>query len=186
MRRAGALLAAGGSTRFGLGDKLLAPWRGRPLVTWAADALRAAGCDGLLAVVSSPAVAAVLPADFSVNALPPGAAMSASFKHAVRWAQQGGADGLLLCLGDMPNVSPALLRRLLDLPGSGACAQGHRRLPPVHIAAGDFARVLAAPEGDHGARALVAALPGDRLIPVSRRAAHDIDRPADLEAISAR
>lgn len=180
MRRLGALLAAGASTRFGPDDKLLAPCRGRPLVAWAAEALAGAGCDALLGVVSSPAVAAQLPAPFAIHALPAGRPLSLSVGTAVRWARDAGADGLLLCLGDMPNVTPALLRSLLALSGGGACIEGGRRLPPVHLAAKDFQRVLAERDGDHGARGLLAAFPADRLVPVSRDTAHDVDRPGDL------
>lgn len=180
MMRLGALLAAGRSTRFGPDDKLLAPWRGRPLVSWAAGALREAGCDDLIAVISSPAVGAVLPPEFALHPVGPGLPMSESLREALRVARRKGADGLLLCLGDMPNVTPDLLRALLALPGSGACVQGNRRLPPACVAAGDFDRALGAGAGDHGARDLIAALPAHRLIPVSPEMAHDIDRPGDL------
>lgn len=178
--RLGALLAAGASTRFGPEDKLLAPWRGRPLVTWAADALHQAGCDRLIAVTSSPAVAAALPAAFECCRVPPGLPMSVSVKAAVAAAARMEARCVLLCLGDMPEVTPDLLRRLLARPGSAACRAGRRRLPPAQIADADFARVLALPEGDHGARDLIADLPEARLIPISANAARDIDRPADL------
>lgn len=175
------LLAAGRSTRFGTDDKLLAPWRGRPLIAWAAGALRDAGCDGLLAVVSSPAIGAALPSGFALHHVAPGLPMSQSLRAALRVARDRRAGGLLLCLGDMPGITPDLLRALLALPGSGACVQGGRRLPPAVIAAGDFDSLLNLPDGDHGARPLIAALPTHRLIPVTAAMAHDIDRPRDLD-----
>lgn len=180
MRRIGALLAAGQSTRFGAGDKLLAPCRGRPLVAWAAEALLASGCEELVAVVASPQVADALPSGFALHHLPPGLPMSESFRVALTLARDAGASGLLMCLGDMPNISPALLRGLMALPGSGACLHAGRRLPPAWIAAADFARALATPPGDHGARAIIAGLPPDRLIPIDATTAHDVDRPDDL------
>lgn len=178
--RLGMILAAGQSLRFGADDKLLAPWQGRPLITWAAEALMQSGCDRLGAVISSPAVGAVLPDDFVLHTLPSGLPMSASFGLALRQARVAGADGLLICLGDMPNVSAALLRRLLTSGESCACVQGDRRMPPAHIAAGDFGKALGRFEGDQGAREFLATLPRDRLIPIDTRTAHDIDRPGDL------
>lgn len=178
--RLGMILAAGQSLRFGAEDKLLAPWHGRPLITWAAEALRQSGCDSLGAVISSPEVGAVLPDDFARHLLPPGLPMSASFALALRNARDAGADGLLICLGDMPNISAALLRRLLASGESCACLQGDRRMPPAHIAAGDFGHALGPVEGDRGAREFLATLPRDRLIRIDARAAHDIDWPGDL------
>lgn len=180
MSRMGVVLAAGGSRRFGADDKLLALWRGRPLVAWAAGALRESGCEELVAVVSSADVAAVLPAGFAVHHLPPGLPMSASLRLALRLARQRGAEGLLVCLGDMPNITAAVLQQLLLLPGSGACLQGGRRLPPAYIMSEDFSFALGAQDGDHGARDLIEALPDARLIQICRNMAHDVDRPADL------
>ena len=178
--RLGMILAAGRSLRFGADDKLLAPWQGRPLITWAADALKQSGCDSLGAVISSPDVGAVLPGGFALHPLPPGLPMSASFGLALRKARDAGADGLLICLGDMPNVSAALLQRLLASGESCACLRGDRRMPPAHIAAADFGRVLGPSDGDQGARQFLATLPLDRLIPIDARMAHDVDRPGDL------
>lgn len=180
MRCLGAILAAGRSTRFGAEDKLLAPWRGRPLVGWAAEALVASGCDEVIAVISAPEVGAVLPDGFTLHRIAPGLPMSASFKLALRIARDRQADGLLLCLGDMPNVDAGLLRRLRSLPGSGACLAAGRRMPPAYIAAGDFDRALDVEDGDHGARSIIAALPETRLIRIDKDAAHDVDRPSDL------
>ncbi len=47
----GVLLAAGAASRFGGGSKLLAPFRGRPLIEHALLALREAPVDGAVAVV---------------------------------------------------------------------------------------------------------------------------------------
>ncbi|MDP5306427.1 nucleotidyltransferase family protein [Paracoccus spongiarum] len=176
----GALLAAGASTRFGAEDKLLAAWRGEPLVTWPARALCAAGCDMVIAVVSSPSVAAVLPAGMRCLSVGTGLPMSASFGAALREARRRKARGLVLCLGDMPNVTPGLLHRLSGMHGTAACLQGTRRLPPALIAAGDFAHALTLSEGDHGARALIAALPPARLLPIPSAEALDIDTIEDL------
>lgn len=184
MIRVGALLAAGRSTRFGTQDKLLVPWRGRPLVAWPATALLQSGCDQLVAILSDDAVAAALPQGIAPRRIAKGLPMSASLAMALQVARSQTADCLLVCLGDMPNVGAGLLRALLAQPTSAACHDGHRRLPPVRIDSRDFNRVMAPQPGDHGARAFIATLPADRLLPVSRAIAHDIDRPEDMAAFT--
>lgn len=120
----GVLLAAGQSRRFGPGDKLLAPLAGRPLVCHAAGALAASGVGALAAVVSSPAVAALLPG-FAALRVGPGLPMARSLARAlVEHARALDAARLLVCLGDMPGVTPALLGRLLAQAGSAACVAG--------------------------------------------------------------
>lgn len=182
MRCLGALLAAGRSTRFGAEDKLLAPWRGRPLLAWAAEALAGAGCTELVAVISSPQVAVALPASFNRLWIAPGLPMSQSFRLALQHARQRGADGLLLALADMPNIDAALLARLLRHPAGAACSDGQRRLPPAFIPAAGFDAALATSEGDFGARAYIAGLPETQLLRIAPHQAHDVDRPQDLQA----
>ncbi len=180
MSSLGVLLAAGESRRFGTEDKLLAPWRGRPLVATAAAAMANAGCDGLAAIVSSPAVAAVLPADFVPHRVAAGQPMAVSFRPAVALAEASGATRLLICLGDMPGIEVGLLERLLAAPGSAACLCDGIRLPPMALARADFTAASAAAEGDRGARRFLAALPATALIPIAAAVARDIDTPDDL------
>lgn len=175
----GVLLGAGQSRRFGPEDKLLAPYAGRPLVTHAADAMRGAGCDALAAVVSSPRVAALL-LGFAPLPVAPGLPMSQSFAAALAHARAVGADRLLLCLGDMPGIDAVLLRRLIAREASAACCCDGRRLPPACIVAADFAQAEALPQGDHGARALIATIPEARLIDIEPAFARDVDRTSDL------
>ncbi|MFH5776845.1 NTP transferase domain-containing protein [Paracoccus sp. NGMCC 1.201697] len=180
MRYVAALLAAGRSVRFGDSDKLLAPWQGRPLVSWAAEALAEADIAERVAVVSSPQVADILPNGFTRLTIAPGLPMSRSFRLALDHARRTGADGLLLALGDMPNIDAALLERLLGMPAGGACTDGRSRLPPAFIPAAAFATALSDHEGDFGARAFIAHLPDDQLIHFAAAQALDIDRPEDL------
>ncbi|UXU82488.1 NTP transferase domain-containing protein (plasmid) [Paracoccus sp. SMMA_5_TC] len=176
----GILLAAGQSRRFGAQNKLLAPCRGQALVTWPAQALLAAGCDGVIAVVSSEAVARCLPPEIRCLRLPPGRPMSDSLVAGLLHARRSGAESALLVLGDMPHVGPRLLRQLLQRPEGAACRHMARRLPPAHLPASAFDTILNAPPGDHGARAWIAALPESALLPVDAATAGDVDRPHDL------
>lgn len=183
MRLFGVLLAAGASRRFGPEDKLLAACRGRALVLHAAEALRGAGCASLAAVVSSPEVEAALPPDFARLRIAPGGAQSESLKAAVRAAQAARAERLLICLGDMPNLTAETLRRLAEGPPerSRACLHDGRPTPPALLIAADFPAALRI-EGDQGARRIFAALPPEDLLPLSAEEARDVDFPADLQA----
>ncbi len=176
----GVLLAAGASRRFGADDKLLASFRGRPLVSWAAGALMQAGCDVVGAIISSAQVAQVLPLGMSHRAIAPGQDMAASFRAAVAFAREQGAGRLLLCLGDMPNVTPQLLRHLLLRETSAVCLCEGVRLPPILLAAVDFERACLLAEGDRGARAFIISLPPEALVKMDHLAGADVDVPADL------
>lgn len=186
MTTLGVVLAAGASRRFGVDDKLLAPFRGRPLVSWAAGALVQAGCDVTGAILSAPEVAQVLPAGMLHRFIAPGQDMAASFRAAIAFAREQEAERLLLCLGDMPNVTPQLLQRLLLHKTSAVCCCEGVRLPPLLLAAADFERASLLAEGDRGARAFIISLPPVALVEVDSRVGTDVDVPADLaQAIAA-
>ncbi|MDD2867450.1 NTP transferase domain-containing protein [Neomegalonema sp.] len=177
----GVLLAAGASRRFGPEDKLLALWRGRPLVLRAAEAMREAGCGSLAAVVSSPGVEAVLPEGFAPLRIAPGLPMADSLRRAVLAAQEAGAGSLLICLGDMPGISGETLRRLISgAEGrTRACVRAGVRSPPALLASADFAAALRA-EGDQGAREVLRGLAPEDLLALTPEEAADVDLPGDL------
>jgi molybdenum cofactor cytidylyltransferase len=187
---AGLLLAAGRSARFGAANKLLAPFRGRPLVVHAADALRAAPLDHRIALTADPRVAALLPgfaivvADLADTGTTP-AAQSDSLRAGLARARSLGADRILVALGDMPLVTPALLTAILDraaLTGAAAATDGGLRSPPAAFVPAFF-DALAAVSGDRGAGAILAALPDDALVPAPGLLG-DIDTPEDLARLS--
>jgi molybdenum cofactor cytidylyltransferase len=146
----GVLLAAGVSRRFGPQDKLLAPYRGAELVRAAATALLGAGCDAVLAIVSSVEVAGALPAGIGICRVASGRPLADSFRAAIDQALEQQAGRLLVCLGDMPNVTPALLRRLVAYDASCACRAGAILSPPMLLAAADYGAARASADGDRG------------------------------------
>jgi len=176
----GVLLAAGASRRFGPEDKLLAPYRGAALVCAAATPLLGAGCDAVLAIVSSMEVANVLPTEIEICRVASGRPLADSFGMAVDLALEQRASRLLICLGDMPNVTAALLRRLVTYDGSCACRVGATLTPPMVLGSADYATAKAGADGDRGARQFLTALPSNALIDVDPVEVLDIDRPDDL------
>ena len=179
---AGLLLAAGTSQRFGAADKLLAPLEGMPLVTHAAEALRAAGFDPLLAVVTSERVADLLDG-FSVVRLPPGpAAQSRSLAAGVAEAEARGAERVIVALGDMPRVTPELLRTVAERcaqEGAAAAYDGTRPLPPAAFGRALFGD-LRAMSGDKGAAPLLRTLEARALVTPPPGELVDVDTPSDL------
>jgi molybdenum cofactor cytidylyltransferase len=153
------LLAAGSGSRFG-GDKLQ-----HPLADGVAIAAHAAR--NLLAVVPD-VVAVVRRGDFPLYDLLEqegcrvtdfqGAArgMGASLAHGI--AQARDADGWVIALADMPNVSPETIRSVVAALEAGALIAapeyGGKRGHPVGFAA-SLCHELLALDGDEGARAVL-------------------------------
>ena len=161
MTRAAVVLAAGGGSRFsGDGHKLLAPFRGRPVVTWAVEAALAAGLDETIVVAGAVELSDVVPAGVTLldnHEWPSGQA--SSLRVAVDWARRQRHRAVVVGLGDQPLVPPEAWRAVADEPRGPivAASFGGRRRPPVRLDA-DVWDLLPA-GGDEGARALMAVRP---------------------------
>jgi molybdopterin-guanine dinucleotide biosynthesis protein A len=155
--RIGAIVLAGGrSSRFGR-DKLAEPVDGRPLLEYAIDAVRAVAAE--VVVVLPPGVDRALPADVIV----------AHDERAFEGPLAGVAAGLdalpedidrcLVVGGDMPTLSPAVLRLLISAvaaPGATAAVLDDGGPMPMAVrprAAAPAARALLA-DGERRLRAL--------------------------------
>jgi len=195
-RRAAALvLAAGRSTRMGGPNKLLAEIGGKPLVRFVAEQALASRAAPVLVVTGHErakveAALAGLRVRFVHN--PDYAAgLSTSLKAGLA-ALPAEADGAIVCLGDMPQVTAGLIDRMLDAfdPARGAFVvvpiiEGKRGNPVVWSRR--FFPDLMALEGDVGARHLIAAH-ADAVaeVPVEDSAAlTDVDTPDALLAVKA-
>jgi len=155
------LLAAGGSRRFGVENKLLVDLDGRPLVTHAARAIADAGLP-MIAVLGHEAEAvraALQPfAPAFVTAPDWADGMGRSISAGARAASAAGWAGALICLGDMPRAGAftiSALATVIDGPMAVAAPvhAGHRG-NPVAFGCGWFDR-LAALTADAGARGLL-------------------------------
>lgn len=150
------LLAAGGGTRFaGPAPKLLAVFRGRPLVSWAVDHAVAAGLDETAVVTGAVDFSDALPIEVVVLNNPDWASgQASSLQVARRWAETRGHSAIVVGLGDQPLVSSQAWAAVAASPATIAVATyaGQRR-NPVRLAASAWPLLPA--EGDEGARVLM-------------------------------
>lgn len=183
------LLAAGAGSRFG-GRKLLAPWRGEPLIRAAARRALAAPVESVVAVSGSDAVEveAALQAlrnpRLEIARAPEWASgISASLRRGLL-ALPPASRGAVVFLGDMPLVPLDAAAHLIGALAKGALAAElvHDGQPanPVAYAATLFPDLLAL-QGDSGGRRLLRGLPGvARIETEDPGAVFDIDRAEDL------
>lgn len=189
---AAILLAAGSSTRFGSANKLLADVAGRALVARTAAALDRERV-GEIVVVTGP------DADEVKRVLAGGRArfvhnkdhakgMGTSIAAGIA-ALGAGADGALVCPGDMPALDPALVDRIIatfdETNGTkvvyAALAEGRQRNPvlwPRRL----FSALAGLAGGAGGKGVLETLAPADRIaVPVTDEGLlADIDTAEDL------
>ena len=192
---AAILLAAGAGRRFG-GGKLLAPWRGAPLVAGAVRAALASPSEQVIVVTGTdpgPVGDACKAAAERlggagrlqiVHAPDHAEGMGASLRAGVA-ALPPGLRGVFVFLGDMPDVPDEVIPPLIAAVEAGAPAaaptfEGRRGHPVLFSAV--LLPELARASGDSGAREALAGL-GDRLARVESPGPgvlFDVDRPEDL------
>ncbi|WP_298966964.1 nucleotidyltransferase family protein [uncultured Methylobacterium sp.] len=161
MREVGiVVLAAGRGTRFGAAPKLLAPLDGRPLVRHAAEAAVAARLGPVVAVLGHEAerVAAALDGLALRTVLNPlyAGGLSTSVRAGLAALPDAIAAAIVL-LGDMPRVTPDLLRGLAaahagadPAPAAVIPVRDGRRGNPVLIDRRGLSAAIAALSGDRG------------------------------------
>jgi len=183
-RVAAAVLAAGSSSRFGTDPKQLAPFRGRPLVSWAVEAAVDAGVfDVVFVVAGAVDLSPALPAEVLLVENPAwGDGQATSLAAAVHAARVGGFDALVVGLGDQPFVGPEAWRAVatsdLTEPIVAASYEG-RRGNPVRLGREVWDELPTS--GDEGARTLMARRPelvGEVACPGN---AADIDTQEELD-----
>ena len=194
-RIAAVVLAAGRSTRMGGNNKLIAEIGGKPLVRIAAEQALASRAKPVIVVTGHERerVEAAL-ADLPVRLV-----HNADFVQGLGTSLKTGiaavppeVDGVIVCLGDMPQVEATLIDRLIGAfdPEQGALAVmptiDGRRGNPVLWSRRFFPDLMAI-EGDVGARHLITQY-GEAVVevPVTGTAALvDIDTPEALTGVKA-
>jgi molybdenum cofactor cytidylyltransferase len=189
---AAIILAAGRSTRMGGPNKLLAELGGKPLVRLVTEQALASKAKDVIVVTGHQAelvekvlhgldVKFVRNADFAQG-------LASSVKAGVA-AVPDGADGVVICLGDMPMISASLIDHLIEAfaPDRGNLiavpVSDNRRGNPV-LWSRRFFNELMTLDGDVGARHLIAKhTEAVAEVPVEGFGAFlDIDTPQALEA----
>ena len=194
-RIAAIVLAAGRSTRMGGPNKLLAEINNTPLVRIAAQEALASRARPVIVVTGhqrQQVEVALRGLDVKLVHNPDYAeGLSTSVKAGIA-AAPDDVDGVIVCLGDMPQVNAPLIDKLLGAfdPEKGALVAvptiGGKRGNPV-VWSRRFFPELAALQGDTGARHLIASFPeAVTEVPLSGSAALvDVDTPDALKAVKA-
>jgi CTP:molybdopterin cytidylyltransferase MocA len=178
---AAVVLAAGDGTRY-LGEhpKLLAPFRGSALVSWAVQAAVASELDEVIVVAGAVDLASLsLPCRIVTNERW-AQGQATSLQLGIVVAERAGHDAVVIGLGDQPLVGPEAWRAVAGSTGTpiAVATFAGRRRPPVRLAAAVWSLVPSC--GDEGARVLMRERPElVTEIPCSGEPA-DIDTLEDL------
>lgn len=153
---AAVILAAGEGSRFdGKTHKLLAPLKGRPVVSWAVEAALQAGFEETIVVGGAVDLADVIPAEATLLQNHDWAdGQSRSLQVAVRYAEVVGHDCVVVGLGDQPFVPTSAWRAVAAASRPIATAEfGQDARPPVRLHADVWG--LLPISGDEGARSVI-------------------------------
>ncbi len=182
MTTAGILLAAGAGSRFlGSTHKLLADFRGQPLVLVSLQPVLEAAFDEVVVVTGAVDLTAVLPEDVSIienHEWERGHA--SSLQAAVHYAETVGHEAVVVGLADQPFATVDAWRAVSETEGDIVTAvfEGHRR-PPVKLT--EIVWPLLPIDGDEGARGLFRSRPDLVKEVVCSGKPFDIDTLEDLE-----
>ena len=153
------VLAAGGGSRFQPGldgtHKLLAPWRGRPLVWWAVANAVAAGLGRTWVITGAADLGPVLPDEVEILPNPRWAeGQATSLQTAVSRARRERLDAIVVGLADQPLVTAEAWQSVAGCPAPIAVATyGGARRNPVRLASEVWD--LLPVTGDQGARSVI-------------------------------
>lgn len=165
--------------------KLLAPYRGRPLVAWAVAAAAEAALDELVVVMGAVDLTdalAGLPATLLANE-DWARGQATSLRAALDWCDRQGRTAAVVGLGDQPLVTSAAWRAVAGAPGGPivVATYGGRRRNPVRLDRVVWAELPM--DGDEGARVLMRRRP-DLVAEVACEGdPSDVDTAEDLAAL---
>ncbi|MHB1497886.1 MAG: nucleotidyltransferase family protein [Acidimicrobiales bacterium] len=186
MRAGAAVLCAGGGSRYrpSSGEhKLLAPFRGRPLVSWALEHALGAGLEATVVVTGAVDIAGLLPAGVTRVENPSWeSGIASSLQCAVVAARRLGLDAIVVGLGDQPLVpAPAWRAVAVSCAPIAVATYGGARRHPVRLDRSVWAELPTT--GDEGARALMRRRPGLVEEVACEGDPFDVDTVADLSDV---
>ncbi|EMA18335.1 nucleotidyltransferase family protein [Haloarcula amylolytica] len=185
----GVILAAGRSSRYDPGNKLLATIGGRAVVRQVAETACESSLSDLVAVLGYEGVAVAEALEGLSVSLRHNddyaTGQSASVRHGGDYAQESGWDAALFLLGDMPFVRPETIEVLIEAYRTGTATvvvpehEGTRGNPVLFD--GCHFDSLASVSGDRGGRDIIETTERTAFIEVEDPGVHwDIDTDADL------
>jgi molybdenum cofactor cytidylyltransferase len=192
-RIAALVLAAGRSTRTGPVNKLLADVEGRPMVARVTDAARTSQAAPVVVVTGHErerVEAALAGQDVTLVHNPDYAAGLSTSLHRGLAALPETTEGVVVCLGDMPRVTAAVIDQLIaafdPLEGRAICLPTWRgkRGNPVLFARRYFPEMQTI-SGDVGAKALIGEYPEAvcEVAMADDAVLSDVDTPEGLAAL---
>ncbi len=189
-RVGGVILAAGGSKRLGRPKQGLT-WQGKPFVTHIALQALAAGLAPLKVVLGADQALVrdaigELPVDLIENQ-DWEEGQSTSMKAGLK-ALPANCDGVVFLLGDQPQVTAVLIRKLVERRAQKrspiiAPRVGHRRGNPVLFGQETFKALLEV-EGDQGGRGIFDQFHVDYVTWMDERLLLDIDDEDDIRRMN--
>lgn len=189
MKIAALILAAGRSTRFGADDKLTQDYNGKPLIISVFNALKQSSCAELFCIIpkASHHLEALCQ---SHNIMPlfnndPMAGQGRSLAIGLSALAGRGYDGVIIALGDMPNITPQHFDEVLDKasPKRAVFSENRNILMPPCFIPNPYFDHLKGLTGDQGARTVIGKDGEIARVSLSDFAARDIDKPQDLKAL---
>jgi molybdenum cofactor cytidylyltransferase len=156
---AAVVLCAGAGSRYLSASgthKLLAPFRGQPLVSWAVGNALAAGLDFTVAVTGAADLADALPQAGVITVANPGwqGGLATSLRCAIATCRRLGVSAAVVGLGDQPLVPPEAWQAVAASKAAVAIATyGGRRAHPVRLASTVWDELPVS--GEEGARSLM-------------------------------
>lgn len=186
---AALVLAAGAGRRYGR-PKALVELGGRLLVEQAVATARDGGCHPVITVLGARAASVRAEADLTgaiaVDNPDWTIGLGSSLRVGLAALHDTAAVAALVLLVDMPGITAAAVRRLIDLASPDTLAMagyGDRRGHPVLLGRAHWAGVAALAVGDVGARPYLRERAENlRIVPCADIADDtDLDTPADIE-----